>query len=104
MSDLPIYIYGDSCDDPGRSFMIRTRKPRFIAEIFDDETKPPHGGLSLAIDDSQTLGNFVWLDSQPDKQCLVKLGKEISAALAEYDFRADRRGETLNKIDEEFSE
>ncbi len=70
-----------------------------FAEIYDDEVDDLPGGLTLAISGDQTLGNFTWLDDQPDQDELVKICKTASAALEEYDFRADRRGETWNRMD-----
>jgi len=64
------------------SYIIHTRRPRFIAEIVDDNKtfNPP---FEYETQSGETLCNFIWLDPPPED--LTLLLNEAENFLAEYD-------------------
>jgi hypothetical protein len=64
--------------DGSRQYIIHTHKPRFIAEILDNE----EGG--------NDIGEFEFIDEPAfDAAALAKLGREAGDALVQYELNLD---------------
>lgn len=77
--------------ESGRFYIIHTQRPRFVAELFEDDAFPV-GDLSMSFDESgEVLSNFAWIDQPPaPMQMLEQLRRDIEAFINESDFRADQ--------------
>lgn len=75
------YIFG--MDNEDREYVIRTRPPRFVAELLSE---PPEGlqpGLSMVMSDSTVVSNFAWIDPAPHQERLEAMREEIDEFLDE---------------------
>ncbi len=76
------WIIGESIDGH-RQWIIHARKPRFIAEIFDDEDTPRLSPFEYQLDSGQWLSNFLWQDQPPEDLTLLCI--EAGEAIEKYD-------------------
>jgi len=68
-----------------RQWIVHTFEPRFIAEIFDDDSEDMGiGGLQYQMRNCQWLCNFLWLDPPPED--LTSLLQEAEDAIEIYDY------------------
>lgn len=96
MGNLRDWLFGDNLD--GHEFLIHRAKPRFIARLVDEEGGEGFeiDGLTVSIDDGQTLAEFEWLDAPISAKAWQKLIPEIRIALAAYEEKLEadvERGE-----------
>lgn len=73
-----------------REYVVHRAAPRFIARLVDDEREDYNpGGVSLRLDDGQSLVEFEWIDPAPDHARLIELASEVRMALAFYEERLE---------------
>lgn len=69
-------------------YIIHRAAPRFIARLVDDELDDySPGGLTLGLDDTQSLVEIDWIDRPPAD--LTALIREARKALAVYEERLE---------------
>jgi len=88
--------------DGGRTFVVHTRPPRFIAEVCDECQLAP---LMAALSNGQELAWFVWQDPPPaSEEALLDLLGRADAALTAYDGILDADARRAKDGDDEDDE
>lgn len=61
-------------EDDAPEYLVHTRRPRFICEIFDEEVDGPAPPSSFAYADTEgtVLTRFLWLDAMPDDDAALR--------------------------------
>lgn len=74
---LDLWLFAEN-EDGKRQYLVRTARPRFIAEIEDDPENP----------DTSVIEQVHWLDEPPaDAAAIARLMRLAGEALARYDER-----------------
>jgi len=90
---MSLFNYLIADDARGHEFIVRRAPPRFVARLVseNDGDDFPVDGLTLAIDDDQTLCDFQWLGERPDDATLVTIVGEILQFLLHVEEMEERR-------------
>jgi hypothetical protein len=80
------------CGETGRMYLIHTREPRFIAEIFDDEDESEDGELLIVRATGDILGAFDFWGNGKISDAIPML-EDIGSFLEESDFRGEREAD-----------
>ena len=84
----PEWLVAEPTDytDDARAFLIHTKPPRFICEVWDEDSeKPVLDELSFVSSSGNQLANFTFFDDPPEGDGLVELLGAAGAALKNYD-------------------
>lgn len=79
----PEWVIGSEApgtDEDAPEWLIRTKRPRLIARILDDDIDGAATGRRVYSDDGWTL-DVTWLDGEPDTEAAIAIISDAFAAL-----------------------
>lgn len=88
MAEHERFITGMS--ESRREYLVHTRTPRFVAEVFAEEDLDVFGGIMFPIEATEeVVANIVWIDD-PQGHDLDEMAQAIADFFDEVDFRSEQ--------------